>query len=77
MIWVEVKSKNLSAIGYNAATQTAGAKFVKGGTYHYSGVPESVYDSWEAASSKGAYFSQNIKDKYPSTKVGVSMEAAG
>lgn len=33
-------------------------------TYECAGVPEEVYDAFDRASSRGAYFNENIKGKY-------------
>lgn len=76
MKWIPVESKNLSAIGYNAATNTGGAKFHAGGTWEYPNMSPEVFDAWENSSSKGAYFAANIKDKYPGRRVGVSVKEA-
>lgn len=33
--------------------------------YQYFGVPERVFQDLVQAESKGAYFNQNIRDRYP------------
>ncbi|WP_246051616.1 KTSC domain-containing protein [Panacagrimonas perspica] len=58
---VPVSSSNLSAVGYDATTQTLRVSFVDGGLYDYSGVPASVHASLMSASSHGAYFDAHIK----------------
>jgi hypothetical protein len=64
-----VSSSNLSSVGYDEATKTLEITFHKGGTYQYSGVPASVYQSLIHANSVGSYFHDNIKDVYPTRKI--------
>lgn len=69
MIMTEVSSSNLESVGYDPSTETLRIKFKSGGLYEYYTVPQDVYDGLMAASSKGKYFHDNIKDKYPYTKL--------
>lgn len=61
MNMVPVSSSNLSAVGYDAATQTLRVAFIGGGLYEYSGVPVSVHTGLMSASSHGSYFDAHIK----------------
>ena len=45
-------------------------EFLHGGVYQYMNVPQSVYDEFMGASSKGNYFDGNIRNVYPTSKVG-------
>lgn len=63
-----VTSSNISSIGYDAASRTLEVTFHNGGTYAYSGVPQSEYDALMAASSHGSYLNSNIKSSYTATK---------
>ncbi len=63
-----LRSSNLSAVEYDAETQTLEITFRSGSVYTYSGVNEGTYDGLMAAPSPGAYFAQNIKDKFSFTK---------
>jgi hypothetical protein len=44
-------------------------RFHHGATYAYTGVPESLYGRFMAASSKGTFFATNIKGVYQSRKL--------
>lgn len=72
-----VTSSNISAIGYDAQTKTLAISFTNGTMYNYHGVPVETWNGLESASSKGAYFAQNIKKMYSATKVAVSMQSLG
>jgi hypothetical protein len=39
-----------------------------GGTYEYYAVPRRIYDGLLTADSAGAYFNQEIRDRYPFKK---------
>lgn len=69
MIMTPVSSSNLESVGYDPSTETLRIKFLKSGLYEYYNVPQDIYDGLMAASSKGKYFHNNIKDKYPYTKL--------
>lgn len=68
MIMQPVSSSNLSSIGYEDGTLYIA--FKSGGTYSYSGVPESVYHDLMSASSHGKYFAAYIKNAYPYQRIG-------
>lgn len=67
MNMIPVDSSNLSSVGYE--DNTLYVSFNHGGTYSYSGVPQSVYQNLLNASSKGKYFAANIKNSYPFKKL--------
>lgn len=60
-----VHSSDIRAIGYEPETKTLEVEFHSGGVYQYSGVPESVYRGLLQSASKGSYFHNHIKDRYP------------
>ena len=62
---IAVSSSNISSVGYDANSSTLEIEFHSGGVYQYEGVPQSEYDVFIAADSKGKYFNANIKDRYP------------
>lgn len=68
MQMIPVSSSNLSAVGYEH--QTLYVSFNSGGTYAYSGVPESVYRGLMSAGSHGSYFASHVKNVYPYRKIG-------
>lgn len=59
-----VTSSQIAACGYDARLQVLGVKFVGGGTYHYSDVPQGVFDALVKAESAGKYFGANIRGKF-------------
>jgi hypothetical protein len=60
-----VESSLISKAGYDAETQMMAVEMgVNHDTYFYKGVPQAVYDEFLAAESKGAFFVENIKEKY-------------
>lgn len=62
-----VVSTNIAKIGYEKGNLLVE---IKGGNqYRYDEVPESVYQSFMSAPSKGKFFSANIKGKYATTKI--------
>lgn len=62
-----VSSSNVSSIGYE--NKTLEVHFHSGGIYQYHGVPEAIYRAFLMASSKGQFVHQNLKDKYPTTRL--------
>lgn len=65
-----VRSSNLRTIGYEPTTATLGVTFTSGATYHYAGVPRTVYDELRHAPSKGTYFARSIRPHYLGVKQG-------
>lgn len=57
-----VNSSAISRIEWNAGTLSIW--FRESGRYDYYGVPESVYQSFLAARSKGSFYNDYIKDRY-------------
>jgi hypothetical protein len=64
-----VTSTNIHAIGYNPDSQTLEIEFNSGAVYDYSDVPQSEYDGFIGADSKGKYFHANIKNRYSFMKL--------
>ena len=64
-----VRSRDIALIGYDALNQILEITFRIGGVYHYAGVPEEIYQELLTSPSQGRYFDQQIKHKYPYTKV--------
>jgi hypothetical protein len=64
----EVKSSNISHIGYDEQSQTLSVKFKTGGTYRYYNVPKLEYETLINSKSIGAYFAKNIKPTYQFSK---------
>lgn len=62
---IPVQSSDIRSVGYEVESHTLEIEFVSGGLYQYYRVPKTVHDGLMAASSKGTYFHQFIKDCYP------------
>lgn len=70
MIWIETpESSNLSRFGYEKATHVLTVEFKHGGRYNYFDVPEIVFEQMKAASSRGQFLAQTIKNNYRYARV--------
>jgi len=67
MLRNRVNSSNIASIGWENGTLEV--EFHDSGVYQYSGVPEAVYRAFLSAYSKGSYFHDHIKDRYPYREV--------
>ncbi len=61
---IPVTSSNIAGYAYDASKQKFIIAFVKGTHYLYEDVPAHVVEGFKQASSKGSYFSANIRDSY-------------
>lgn len=66
---IEVKSSNISKVGYDPDSQTLGVQFLGGNIYHYFGVPAEVHQEMMATDSKGKFFAANIKPRFQAQKI--------
>ncbi|WP_083856385.1 KTSC domain-containing protein [Reyranella massiliensis] len=66
---IEVRSSTIAAVGWNSDTSTLRVAFKSRASYDYAKVPKGVYEAFLNAASKGRYFAQNIRDKYPTSRV--------
>ena len=64
-----VHSSSISSVGYEIEAQILELEFHSGGVYRYSSVPESIYRALMDAGSKGSYFHDNIRNRYPFVRV--------
>ena len=67
MLRNRVNSSNIASIDWENGTLEV--EFHDSGVYQYSGVSESVYRAFLSAYSKGSYFHDHIKDRYPYREV--------
>jgi KTSC domain len=51
-------------MGYDRASQTLELEFRDGAIYRYASVPESLFQKFSRADSKGRFFTQNIRDRF-------------
>ncbi len=56
-----VSSSNIASIGYDVASATLEVEFNSGAVYQYFDVPESIYQDFLTADSKGSFLNVNIK----------------
>lgn len=64
-----VNSSSIASVGYEAARQDLEVEFVQGEVYAYRGVPLHVYRALMQATTKGAYFNDNIRDRFDAKRV--------
>ncbi len=60
-----VDSTSLVSIGFAREARILELEFRSGAIYRYHGVPPTVFDELKKAESKGRYFAQSIRGKYP------------
>ena len=58
----EVESSVIHAVGH---TRVLEIEFESGRVYQYFDVPQDIYDSMLQSDSKGRYFNQHIRGKFP------------
>lgn len=64
-----VKSSTMTFVRYDDDTRALNITFTSGKTYRYTDVPVEVYVNLLDAESKGAFFSDNIKDVFAYAEV--------
>ena len=62
-------SSVIIAFSYNEEKLILKITFVSGFIYHYKNVPKNIYNAMRAATSKGTYFNNYIKDRYDFEKI--------
>ncbi len=70
MTWIATpESSNVAGFDYIDDRQVLVVEFKNGGRYNYFDVPKIVYEQMKAASSKGQFLAQNIKNIYRYARV--------
>lgn len=64
-----VVSSNLVSVGYDSQSGTLEVEFQNGTVYQYFNVPQSTYEAFMAAPSKGQFFAYQIRDRFPYGRV--------
>ena len=68
MTWAVQDISGLSTairrLAYDVNGRRLYVTFVSGKTYAYENVPHEIYNSFQAAESKGAFFNAAIRDRY-------------
>lgn len=62
----EVESSVIRAVGH---TRVLEIEFESGRVYQYFDVPEDLYNEMLTSDSKGRFFNQNIRNKFPYQEV--------
>ena len=60
-----VVSSAMTAVGYDPSSRRMKITFTQGHTYDFCGVPQHIYQGLMRAISKGTYYNDHIKDRYP------------
>lgn len=58
-------SSVIAEFAYDPAISTLYIRFRNGGEYAYFAVPARVHEDFKAAFSKGRFFAQHIRDRFP------------
>lgn len=69
MQMVNVRSSNLSSVGYDDVSAILRIEFVNGRVYDYKNVPEEIHLGLMQAASKGKFFSSKIRDRYRCSRI--------
>lgn len=64
-----VESSSLKSIGYDRNTRTLEVEFASGGVYRYDDVPTELWTELRQSTSKGKFFHDRIRDRYPTARV--------
>lgn len=82
------ESSQISAFGYDAATQTLAVQFpgrgaTPGSIYHYASVPAKVFTDMQSSDSKGKFFGSTIRGRFdfekqpdPATGIAFGLKTA-
>lgn len=62
---VQVESEAIDEIEYDAKRSILFVRFAHGEWYHYFEVAPAVSNAFLAADSKGRFFHEHIRDRYP------------
>ena len=65
MQMIAVRSSAMVAVGYDPARRHMRITFSQGNTYDFCDVPQHVFDELLQAPSKGTYYNDHIRDRYP------------
>lgn len=70
--WIQreaIESSSIAEIGYDPTRQILLIAFKTGEVFHYGSVPLEKVVEFYAAESRGRYYSQQIKGKFPGAKM--------
>jgi hypothetical protein len=69
MYVIAVESTALSTVGYDEARALLRIEFCNRAVYQYFGVPAAVHQALLGSASKGSYFNQRIRGRFPFSQV--------
>ena len=73
---IPVESTSISTVAYDLAGKRLQLEFCRGAVYEYLDVPDAVHQSLLRAPSKGAFFNQTIRGRFPYRRVGTPQATA-
>jgi hypothetical protein len=62
---IPIDSSSIASLGYSPQDHLLEVEFHRGAVYRFFLVPEVVYRDFLCAESKGRYFNQSIRDRFP------------
>ncbi|MEP7245275.1 MAG: KTSC domain-containing protein [Gammaproteobacteria bacterium] len=65
MEMIRVSSSAIAAVGYDTSVRRMKITFQQGHTYDFCNVPATVFEGLMRAASKGSYYNEHIREKYP------------
>jgi len=66
---IQVKSANLSKVGYDEESELLLIVFNSGSIYEFQKVPKDLYESLMQAPSIGSFFNKTIRNRYVYKKI--------
>ena len=72
MLHMLVESTTLASAGHDVRSAILELRFRNGAVYQYFSVPQRIFRDLLWASSKGGYFNQNIRGRYPYKRIQVA-----
>lgn len=66
---VAIISRSLASVSFKKESRTLEVEFRSGAVYRYRDVPETAYRELLRAESKGRFFTQRIRGKFPFERV--------
>lgn len=64
-----IDSSSLRSVGYDRVARALEVEFRSGSVYRYDEVPSEVYSELLRSPSKGQFFQERVRDRFPTTRV--------
>lgn len=65
MEMIRINSSAIAAVGYDPDAARMKITFVQGHTYDFCRVPSHIFEGLLKARSKGTFYNDHIRDRYP------------